>query len=241
MPLKPQIHALVWVYRHIAGKLKIPEMSTIETFLNPESICFDVGAHGGAWARALAKSAYKGHVYAFEALPYYAEALAATIKLIGPKNISIIKYAVSDSDGDLRLKRKDDLGNTLTGKTHVVPPSERYNEGNVVVPTLSLDGFWKQLGEKKIDFIKLDVEGFELFVLRGARKLVKNCRPVFFNEVNAEWCKRYNYNPSEIFHFFQERDYAPFYIRASSELLAVHVVNHVNRDVLFLPKERVPN
>ena len=130
-------------------------------------------------------------------------------------------------------------GNTLTGKTHVAIAAEAAQE-MVSVPAVTLDSFWQEIGEKRVAFIKCDIEGFELFALRGARKLIESCRPVFYNELNTEWCERYDYTPADIFSFFQRYEYSAFYLDVEKGLVSVDVDKHVNRDVLFsFPKNPV--
>lgn len=238
MPLRNSVHALVWAYRHATGKLRVPEIDALSKYLHSDSICLDVGAHGGSWSRGLARIVPKGHVYSFEALPYYADVLRKTLKLLGQRQVTVLNRAVAERDGSVQMARKDCEGNTLTGKTHVAINGEGSQE-MVSVPAVTLDSFWREICEKRVDFVKCDVEGFELFVLRGARKLIEACRPVFYNELNAEWCERYDYTPANIFSFFDEYEYTPFYIDVEKGVVNVDVEKHVNRDVLFVPKERI--
>ena len=65
MSIRKTIHAFVWAYRHVTGKAAVPEISVISQFLGADSVCFDVGAHGGAWCRPLARIVSNGHVDAF--------------------------------------------------------------------------------------------------------------------------------------------------------------------------------
>ena len=237
MTLRSNIHALVWAYRHATGKMAVPEIDAISKYLSADSICFDVGAHGGSWSRGLARVVLpKGHVYAFEALPYYADVLRRTMMLLGQRRVTVLNRAVAEKDGFVQMVRQDCDGNTLTGTIHVAASGERAHE-SVSVPTVTLDSFWQELGERRVDFIKCDVEGFELFVLKGARTLIEHCCPVFYNELNSEWCERYDYTPADIFSFFQGLDYRPFYLDAENGLVCVNLQEHVNRDVLFVPKE----
>lgn len=237
MIFRRHIHALVWAYRHMTGKLRVPEIVAISKYLDADSICLDVGAHGGSWSRGLACLVPKGYVYAFEALPYYADVLQKTMKLLRQNRVTVLNRAIAETDGSVQMVRQDCDGNTLTGKTHVASDSEGAHE-MVSVPAVTLDSFWREIGEKRVDFIKCDVEGYELFVLRGARKLIESCRPVFYNELNVEWCERYDYTPADIFRFFDEYEYACFYIDAKLGLVEVDVARHVNRDVLFVHREQ---
>jgi len=235
MIFRKHVHALVWTYRHLTGKLEVPEIEVISRYLTDDSISFNVGAHGGSWSRGLTRVIPGGHVYSFEALPYYADVLQKTMKCLRQDRVTVLNKAVGENDGFVEMVRQDSDGNTLTGMTHVAVKGEGSRE-MVSVPAISLDSFWREIGEKPVDFIKCDVEGFELFVLRGATKLIERCQPVFYNELNAEWCKRYDYLPTDIFDFFREREYTPFYIDEKKGLLSVDVEKHVDRDVLFLPK-----
>ena len=237
MILRRHIHALVWTYRHLMGKLPEHGLDAISKYLSADSICFDVGAHGGSWSRPLARIVSNGHVYSFEALPYYADVLRRTMKLLGQERVTVLNRAVAEKDGVVQMVRQDCEGKTLTGETHVAVSGEAARE-TVAVPAITLDSFWQEIGEKRVDFVKCDIEGFELFALRGARKMIKHCSPLFYNELNAEWCKRYDYEPADIFGFFEEYDYTPFYMDAEGGLVGVNVERHVNRDVLFLPKGR---
>ncbi len=71
--LRKHVHALVWAYRHATGKLRVPELDALSRYLSIESICFDVGAHGGSWSRGLARIVLSGHEHArltFEAMEF---------------------------------------------------------------------------------------------------------------------------------------------------------------------------
>lgn len=233
------LHAALWAFRHVTGRYHVPEARMLSACLPDDAICFDVGAHGGLWARALGLAKPRGKVYAFEALPYYAQVLRRTIGFIGPQNVTVLNAAVSDNGGSLQMVDRCHLGHRLTGKSHVAKnPSDTF--GTVQVSAITIDDFWNGLGKPNVAFVKCDVEGFELFVLKGAHLLIEACSPLFYNELNQEWCKRYGYHPADIFRFFEERGYIPQYVTAAGHLQHVNVTQHVNRDVLFVP-ERLRN
>jgi len=237
MFVRGYIHSAVWTYRHISGKLDVPELEFIGPFLSPDSVCLDVGANGGSWTRGLARLASHGHVFAFEALPYYANVLSNTMKLLRVRNVTILNRAVAENDGVVRMIDRDSSGKWLIGKVHVATEREVVH-GNVSVPSVSLDSFWREIAEKRVDFVKCDIEGFELYALRGATRLVERCRPLFYNELNREWCERYNYLPQDVFDFFKRWGYSAYYIDLGKGLTAVDMPTHVNRDVLFVPDNR---
>jgi FkbM family methyltransferase len=215
--------------------MKPPEMKYIRHFLSATSICFDIGAHGGSWTRALSQFVNQGHVYAFEALPYYADVLKRTMKILRRRNLTIINAAITEKNCTVELIWKDNSGTELTGKTHVASGRESLCE-SIPVRGMTLDSFWEEIGKRKVDFIKCDVEGLELFVLKGATHLINYCKPIFYNELNLEWCNRYDYLPEDIFHFFQTLDYAAYYIDLDQGLLPVETKCHIDGDILFIPQ-----
>ncbi|MGD9057220.1 MAG: FkbM family methyltransferase, partial [Desulfobacterales bacterium] len=122
---KTIIHSIIWIKRHLIGQLKVSAISAIQQFIIPSDVCIDVGAHAGSWALPLSKLVYKGHVYAFEALPYYSSVLNIAFYLLQRKNITILNNAVVDCNRPVRLVWKDKNGNRLTGKTHVAGEKEK--------------------------------------------------------------------------------------------------------------------
>ena len=60
---------------------------------------------------------------------------------------------------------------------------------------------------KKIDFIKCDVEGAELFVFKGAIETIKKVKPIIFTEMLRKWASKFNYHPNEIISFMSELGY----------------------------------
>ena len=85
--------------------------------------------------------------------------------------------------------------------------------------------------------VKADVEGGELMVVRGAEKLIKESRPIFYLEVNADYCRRYGYEPVDLYHFFELHNYRAFDIR-EGVITDLHGSASKEDDVLFMPEER---
>lgn len=234
---KQYIHSLIWAKRHFFGQLTPVEVKFIQPFIDSRSICFDVGAHAGSWTRYLSRVAWNGLVFSFEALPYYADVLRTTMKLLRCKNVTVINAAVTDKEGTVALIWKDASGKRLTGMTHIAGFHESQGE-RVSVRGTTLDSFWKSIEEKTVDFVKCDVEGTEFSVLQGSQCLIHSCRPIFFLEIEKRWCERYNYAPTKIFNLFSGLDYTPYKVDLQLGLQPVDGSTHTRGDVLFVPHER---
>ena len=68
-------------------------------------------------------------------------------------------------------------------------------------PVVPLDTFIVE-HEVKVDFIKCDVEGAELFVFQGGLDTLKRCKPIVFTEMLRKFAAKFNYHPNEIIKLF---------------------------------------
>lgn len=113
----------------------------------------------------------------------------------------------------------------------------------VLVPIVRLDDEWRTWGSPEIDWIKIDVEGGESSVLRGARQIIQNSRPAIVTEWNLRNLEAYQTDPRWLFQFARELGYVVF---DPDSLVAVAGIEFVRilllrgRDTLILvPQERL--
>lgn len=150
-------------------KRDLPYLERVIPLARGRTACVQAGGHLGAYPKRLAQD-FKT-VYTFEPAPD----LFALLMQNAPE-ANILKYQAVLGD-DRRLVglsrvRRDGKPNAHEGITHVA------GDGNV--PTLRID----DLGLTVCDLIYLDIEGYELFALRGAAATMEICRPVLAVEVN---------------------------------------------------------
>lgn len=132
----------------------------------------DVGGWYGPWTRRLARRA--GRVVTLEPVPRLARLLSAS----APPNVRVVPAAASDRRGTARLW----LPPGDTGDRGVSSLVRRDIHARAVeVPCVTLDG----LGLRDVGFIKIDVDGGEPAVLRGAEGILRRDRPALFVELEA--------------------------------------------------------
>lgn len=137
----------------------------------PPGRAIDIGANNGLYTYALAKL---GHpVDAFEPQPRCASVLEAW----APKRVTIHRVGLSDSEGTLTLKVPVTDGVALTGFATMEAVEGEYVASEV--PIRRLDDF----GFRDVTFMKIDVEGHEPKVLRGAEATIAASRPVLLVEI----------------------------------------------------------
>lgn len=140
--------------------------SLIEQEVGPGSTAIDIGAHIGYFSLLLAKAVTDtGRVIAFEPESQNAALLRTNIKINGYANIEVIEKAVADTAGSHSLHVSP-----YNRGAHTMFYSTKYVCSHVQVETVQLDII---LAGQSIDFIKMDVEGAEGLVLRGAQELLR--------------------------------------------------------------------
>lgn len=133
----------------------------------------DVGAHVGLWSRVMAIDFE--HVTAFEPM---AELRSCFSRNVDAGNVVLIGAAVGAVSGSIRIAMPADN----SGNACVTDSGEK-------VPMSALDG----LKVEALDFLKIDVEGYELEAIRGAEATVKRCRPVMVVEQKPNNAERYGF------------------------------------------------
>lgn len=128
-------------------------------------VAVDIGAHVGLWSRVLCD--HFASVLAFE--PVFADCFRRN--LAGKANVTLYPVALSDSAGSVEMK----IATGNSGMTHVVKDPAGTGQ---TVPVETLDSY--RLND--VDLIKVDVEGWEYRVLRGAEQTLLRFRPVVICE-----------------------------------------------------------
>jgi len=142
-------------------------------------IVFDVGAHVGELTQLFARAAGSGQVHAFEAGRGSFKRLSAACQASGLRNVLPHHVAVSDREGEIALHVYDDA--YLAWSTQADRPLASYGidvQPVAVerVPSITLDRYCERAEVAVIDLLKIDVEGAELQVLRGAQRLLAEQR-----------------------------------------------------------------
>lgn len=139
------------------------EMMFMERYLNKNDVVVDVGANIGALTVIAATKAHKGKVFAFEPTSIV-EQLRTNVKINNFQNVTISELVVSHKVGTVSFTISDH-----SEVSHITTPKK--NEKSVKKKATSLDAFLDRK-VKRVDFLKIDVEGAEFAVLQGARSLL---------------------------------------------------------------------
>jgi FkbM family methyltransferase len=174
--------------------------------VRPGDRVLDVGANLGWYSLNIARlHGGSVRVDAFEPIPGTFRELARNVRLNGASNVAVHNFALSDRPGSLRF-----LVDPATSVSAVASPegaAESLEEVQCEVRTV--DGFVVEEGIR-VDFIKCDVEGAELLVLRGGLECLRRDRPVVFAEMLRKWSARFDYHPNDIVDLMDGLGYGCF-------------------------------
>ncbi len=146
------------------------EIAFMRGLLQPGDVVFDVGANAGLFTVIAARQVgANGRVYAFEPGQRELELLHHNVSINNLTNITIIPYAISDRNGTAQFAVASDGALSSLGKTN---HPEQKIIGWETVQTITLDSFAKDQGIARVDFLKIDVEGAERSVVRGAAAIL---------------------------------------------------------------------
>ncbi len=158
-------------------KLNPQELSKLLPHLGPGGVAVDAGAHKGAYTWWFAKRVGEaGVVLAFEPQPELAEQTARAARALGLGQVRVYGAGLSETSGEAKLAYLESTthGATLNGLEF---PETRHR----VIPTVALDDF----GLARLDVLKIDVEGHEQPVLRGARSSLERLGPALLIEIET--------------------------------------------------------
>ncbi len=189
------------------GVYEQDEVKHIGACLKPGMLALDIGANLGYFTLLMAHCAGpQGSVHAFEPNPHMQLRLEQNVAL-NPEcaaRVKIQKCALGGKKGEAEFYcpvngREGTGGLKDTGRA----PVERV----IKVEVVTLDEFVAREGIEKIGFIKMDIEGGELDVLRGAADTLARMRPVILFEAYEENTAPYGYRVYDILSHLEQRGY----------------------------------
>lgn len=152
-----------------------------------DGIAVDAGANIGVMSALMARRMRRGTIHAFEPIPANYRALREVIGWLRLRNVTTYPVALGERDEEIEMVLPEQDRVKLQGFGHVVDAAIRgYPEGeHYRVACRRLDSIEALAdGATKIAGIKIDVEGFEYFVLRGGEALIARDRPVIYCEIS---------------------------------------------------------
>ena len=162
------------------------EVDLFRVVLRENDVVFDVGANIGAFSVPLSKMVgARGLVLCFEPLRHLSQILAANLALNELTNAHVLNLAVGKEVGTVPVPLFDYGGVGNYGAHSLLVKQEWSRILHETVPLGTLDAYLSLVDDVCPRLIKVDVEGMELDVLKGATALLQKCSPVLHLENNC--------------------------------------------------------
>jgi len=174
-----------------------------------DGVVFDVGAHAGQYAKIFARLTPRGQVFAFEPGAYARSILRVALYINRCRNVAIVPLALGEREGTailtLPVKRRGAYG---FGLAHLGGDTRWREVRREVVALTTIDRFAEMMDLHRLDFIKADIEGWELHMLRGARRTLERFKPALQLEISDEFLKRAGDSAAALSSFLLALGYA---------------------------------
>jgi FkbM family methyltransferase len=195
----------------------------------------DIGGNVGYWTVNLANQIDKNQkVYTFEPIKTNFERIEQITKLNDFENKTKI-FNIGLGDKSLKADFDQDKGDVKRGASTFnasLIPAE-----NGVCKIEVFDEVVKKEKISNIGFIKIDIEGFEIKFLHGAKEFFEQNRPVIYGEFGPEFIVLKGDNPLEVYEFFHDYTFFKEERDHSFKLLAKDT--KFDRDILIIPNEKL--
>ncbi len=223
----------------IKGKYEDTERVMVRALAANCTVFMDVGANSGIYTLLASKNCRPdSSVHAFEASPIEYKKLVLTIKWNRLRNVFLNNIALSETDGTISIYENLDGWGALNRVDRPATDEGLYRMANV--PCLSLDSYCESNNINQIDFLKIDVEGHELPVLKGAKRMIVESRPIILIEMNDRRRSDQS-SPAQIWSFLESYGYIWHHADSSSRrLLAIQQPKEFGYLNLFaIPSEKI--
>jgi FkbM family methyltransferase len=162
----------------------------------------DIGTNNGWVLLNIAKIISKngGFIYGFEPFPGTYNRCIENIRSSGITNAQVFNKGCGETESSFKMKV---VAQTNSGQNRIVDENIEQQANIVEVFVTTLDNQLRKI--EKIDLIKIDVEGFELHVLKGAENLLTKYRPIIFIEINDPLLKANKTTPWEVLNLLKTK------------------------------------
>jgi FkbM family methyltransferase len=223
------------------------ELDLIPLLARSDDVVLDIGANFGYYSYPLSRAVGPaGRVYAFEPVPFTHRTLQTVARLLRLRNVEIIAKGCSDRPGMITFEVPLQANGAMSTGLAYVGGRKHEHAGRetqvrwkatreVVAEVVRLDDFLPSLPD--LPFIKIDVEGAELFAFRGAEHTISTHRPTVLCEINPWYLAGFGSSADELTSFFVSKGYQ-LYRYDNGRLTMISPSAVVERNYVFLHPSR---
>ena len=211
--------------------------AAVRRLLPEDGVAFDIGAHAGQYAKLLSRLVPRGQVFAFEPGSYARSILRVALYVNRCRNVAIVPLALGEREGTamltLPVKRSGAYG---FGLAHLGRDTRWRDMRRDIVALTTIDRFAALAELARLDFIKADIEGWEMHAMRGGLDTIRRFRPVIMLEMVETALARGGDDLAAAYRMLGELGYRPAMLAGYGRLQPVE--RPVEGDIWWLPPGR---
>lgn len=216
-----------------------PDIALLCNWCCPGSCAIDVGASVGLYTKALSKKVgIKGQVIAIEPSRSASRLLSRVVTLQQLTNVRLERFAAAEHQAKKFIITPVNLAGYPQDPLSYVSDAPEVGSESFAINTLSLDEYCARNKIENVSVVKLDIEGYELAALKGARRLIENNRPVLLVEITTQHTARYDYCPEVIWAELESMAYVPHISDNGTGRRQVRQYDGAHTNYLWIPSEK---
>jgi FkbM family methyltransferase len=216
------------------------ELALISRLARGAQTVFDIGANIGWYSLHIAQQEPQARVYAFEPVPTTHERLLVNLsRNVAGDRVTPVKDGLTDAPGAFDMFVPATSGSPAASLNELHP-----GEGSrrVSCRFTTLDAFVDDNGIDRLDFLKCDVEGAELRVLKGAANSLARFRPAVVIELLRKWSAAFGYHPNDVLDLFAALGYECYGVDEGTLTRVARVTDETREtNYVFLDPKRHPS
>jgi len=201
-------------------------------------IFYDIGANYGYYCLKLADNA--SQIYAFEPVSRTHDILLKNIQRNNLTNITVYKLGLSDKKNSTEINIYSISGSNSLFLVNLPRDHPAMLLGQEVIDLETLDGLIQEERLSPPDLIKIDIEGGELYALKGARKIIKEHHPVLFIEYSDLTFRSAGYSKDDLLTELNANNYLIYGLLKEASDLNIYPLTEFNNievaNIMALPK-----
>ena len=233
---RPRVTYLAHLAKAVLRQHHRELLPVLRPLIPDDGVVFDVGGHAGQFAKLFAGLTPRGRVYSFEPGGYARSILTRVVRFRRLRNVTVVPTGLSDAAGSAVLHMPVKAsGSYGFGLSHLGSGETDRRQRDEQIGLTTIDAFCEREALPRLDFIKADIEGWELRMLAGGARAIARFRPVILIEVSAAHLARAGDAVEDLWGFLENLGYRPAPLATAGRGLTV-APRHSIGDLLWLPE-----
>jgi FkbM family methyltransferase len=194
---------------YVYWDFKAKDRDKLYSLIREGQMIFDVGTNIGETLLNFARlTGEQGYVYGFEPDEENYNNAQKNIHLNNFKNIHVFRQAVSDKKEMVKLFCVEPHNR---GMNRILEQGDEQEGRFTILETTTLDSIVQENNIKRVDVMKIDIEGYEMHAIKGAIEMLKRFRPVLFIEVGYTRLINNKTSPNQLMKILEDMGYTIFH------------------------------